>query len=271
MADLKVFVTTSDYYNHLMPGFAYLFNRYWSSKQEVHILCYTKPSYALPENFSMTSLGSPTSFGNEIPEWAEGRRGAGAELWPTPQWTNSLRPLFERLTDAHFILMQIDYFLARPVAVDRIAFLMSFLCSRNVAKIDLTLDRARFPHSLYATHGGVQIIASQQTASYRSSLQAAIWRTDYFLPLLKPDRSPWDFEEMGMEEIRNDGKLILGIRQPEFAPVSYANLYARGKVDWREMEKIDAGVREEMFGLGLIREDWNGWDYSRTYTRAPLR
>src|SRR5688572_24969273 len=102
MASLRVYVTTSDYYNHLIPGFTYLFNKYWSTDQQVTFLCYTKPSFTLPSNFSLLSLGPPENFGNEVPEWAKGRRGIKGELYPTPQWTDSLRPVFERLADPHF-------------------------------------------------------------------------------------------------------------------------------------------------------------------------
>jgi hypothetical protein len=260
MTNLRVYVTTSDYYNHLIPGFAYLFNQYWSPNLDVTILCYTKPGYSLPDNFSMLSLGPPEIFGNEVPEWAQGRRGIPGESYPTPKWTDSLTPVFEHIPDEHFVLLQIDYFINRPVELDKIEILRSFLHSRHVAKIDLTLDITRYSYSPYATHGKTQIIASDQSADYRSSLQAAIWRKDYFLSLLKPNRSPWDFERVGMHELRNDGKLILGIDQPDFGPVSYANLYARGKVDWREMARLEGTVRQDMFALGLIRDDWNGWN-----------
>jgi hypothetical protein len=255
MAKLKVYVTTSDYYNHLIPGFAYLFNKYWSPNQEVTFLCYTKPSYSLPDNFSMLSLGPPESFGNEVPEWAESRRA-----YPTPKWTDSLRPIFERMADEHFILLQIDYFINRPVELNKIELLKSFLSRRDVAKIDLALDRVRYLHKPYAMHGKTQIIVSDQNADYRSSLQAAIWRTDYFLRLLKPNRSPWDFELMGMYELKNDGKLILGIKQPGVGPVSYVNLYARGKVDRSEMDRIEKSVLADMFELGLIQDNRNGWE-----------
>ena len=256
MGNLKVYVTTSDYYNHLIPGFAYLFNGYWSPHQEVTILCYTKPNYSLPDNFSMFSLGPSESFGNRGPEWADRE---GIRSYPTPKWTESLRPIFEQMTDEHFILLQIDYFLNRFVQLDKIELLRGFLDRSAVVKIDLTLDRARQLHNLYATNGDIQIIVSDQNAAYRSSLQAAIWRKDYFLQLLKPNRDPWAFELIGAEELKNDGKLILGIKQPHAAPVSYANVYTKGKVNWNELHKIEKSVLRDMSELGLIKNDWNGW------------
>jgi len=257
MASLKVYVTTSDYYNHLIPGFAYLFNGYWSPNQEVTILCYTKPSYSLPGNFSMFSLGPAESFSNGAPEWSN--RDAGMRSYPTEKWTDSLRPVFEHMPEEHFILLQIDYFINRPVQLDKIEVLRSFLDRSDVVKIDLTLDRARHLHNLYTTRGQIPIIVSDQNAEYRSSLQAAIWRKDYFLSLLKPNRNPWAFELMGMHERKNDGKLILGIDFPHSAPVSYANVYAKGKVNRSEMRRIEKSVLIDMFELGLIQDDWNGW------------
>jgi hypothetical protein len=257
MANLKVYVTTWDGYNHLIPGFAYLFNKYWSSNQEVIFLCYTKPSYSLPANFSMLSLGPPEKFDYEAPEWIHNRRGIDSKFYPTPKWTDSLRPLFEQLPDEPFILMQIDYFINRQVELDKIGLLKSFLGRKDVAKIDLTLDRTYHSHSLYAVHGEVQIIVSDQNAEYRSSLQAAIWTKDYFLRLLKPNRNPWGFELYGMLELKNDGKLILGIKQPHFGPVSYVNLFARGKLDRDEMNRIEKSVVEDMIELGLIQSNWN--------------
>lgn len=150
MTNLRLYVTTSDYYNHLIPGFAHLLNRYWSANQEVTFLCYTKPSYSLPNNFSVFSLGPPATFGNEIPEWSEGRRGVHDEPYPTPRWTDSLIPVVENMTDEHFILMQIDCFINRPVELDKIELLRSFLNFSDVAKIDLTLDRTFYTHYLYA-------------------------------------------------------------------------------------------------------------------------
>ena len=262
MATLNVYVTTSDYYNHLIPGFAYLFNKFWSPNQSATFLCYTLPSYPLPDNFSMVSLGPPERFGNDVREWTKGRRGINGESYPTPKWTDSLAPVFERMTDEYFILLQIDYFINAPVQLDKIEFLTSFLSSRQVAKIDLTQDLTRYAHKVYATHRDFQIILSEQHAEYRSSLQAAIWKRDYFRRLLRPNRSPWDFERLGKDELKHDGKLILGLRQNGRGPISYANLYARGKVDWNEMRKIEAGVQDEMLKLGLIRRDWNGWGSS---------
>jgi hypothetical protein len=262
---VKIFVTTSDYYNPLAPGFAYLFNRYWDPRQEVTLLCYSPPKAPLPSNFQVVSLGNAEQFGNEVPEWSPGRRGKHFnEPYPTPRWTDSLAPFFNRVKDEYFILLQIDYFIHRPVELDKIALLLGYFDRKDVVKIDLSRDRAFFPHSLFASNGGLKIVVSDQDAPFRSSLLPAIWRADYFRNLLHPGRSPWTFEMLGMRDCLNDGKLILGVDQPVHGPVPYLNVYYSGKVCWQQLRQIEESVRSDMVRQGMITAQWNGWESHST-------
>jgi hypothetical protein len=257
---MKILVTTSDYYNPLARGFAYLFNRHWCDRQEVTLLCYSPPYDSLPSNFEVVSLGEGKHFGNEIPEWSSGRRGKHFnEPYPTPRWTDSLIPFFAGIREEHFILLQIDYFIHRAVELEKIAFLRRYCEREDVVKIDLSRDRAFFPHTLFAAEAGMRIVASNQDAPFRSSLLPAIWRTDYFRQLLRPGRSPWAFEMLGMHDCMNDGKLILGLDQPMNGPVPYLNVYYSGKLNWQQLMQLDEGIRSEMVRGGMITPKWNGW------------
>jgi hypothetical protein len=266
---VKVFVTTSDFYNPLLPGFAYLFNKHWSPEQEVTVLCYSEPDCALPDNFSLCSLGDPAEFGNNEAEWSKGRRGFQFhEPYPTPRWTDSLRPVFEALTDEHFILLQIDYFIHQPVELDTIERLSKYLSVPGVVRIDLFETRPC--HQRYALDDGLEIVSIQpggrrpwgQTSSepelpyFKTSLQTAIWKRDFFLSLLKPGRDPWSFEERGMEELQDDDGVVLGVNQPGAGPVPYANVYRQGSLDLDEVRKIGPQSLSEMRALGLIGPEW---------------
>src|SRR4051812_48252456 len=166
---MKIFVSTSDYYNPLARGFAYLFNRHWSDRQQVTLLCYSPPPDRLPSNFEVVSLGHGRDFGNDIPEWAPGRRGKHFnELYPTPRWTDSLVPFFNRVTDETFVLLQVDYFIHRPVELQKIAHLLRYFDRSDVVKIDLSRDRAFFPNAPFASDGGMRIVVSNQDAPFRS-------------------------------------------------------------------------------------------------------
>ena len=257
---MNVYVTTSDWYNPILPAFAHLFNRYWSPVQPVTVLGYSDPACELPPNFSFRSLGSAREFGNDVPEWSEGRRGRDfREPFPTPRWSDSLKRWLHRTPDPCFILMQIDYFIHRPVQVRQIDALQKCLADENVMKIDLSSDRHYFPHSHYCRDGDIDIVVSDQDAPYRASLQTAIWRREYLDAMLHPGRSPWDFERRGSEEHRNDGKLILGVAQPDFGPVPYLNVYGRGQVNWSELAQLDPAVRAELRERGWMGPHWNGW------------
>jgi hypothetical protein len=257
---VRVFVTTSDWYNPIVPAFAHLFNRYWSQRQEVTILGYTAPSFPLPSNFLFQSLGRKEEFGNDVTEWSDGRRGRHfGEPYPTPKWSDSLKRWIDALTDEHFILLQIDYFIHKPVNIELIERLKPYLRRENVTKIDLSTDRYNSPHEHYETIGETSIIVSQQDARYRSSLQAAIWQREYLASMLKPNRSPWDFERYGTYEQMNDGKLILGVADANDGPVPYLNVYGGGRVNWHQLQRIDRGVLDELRERGWFGPHWNGW------------
>ena len=258
---MKVYVTTSDWYNPLIPAFCHLFGRHWSRSQEVVILGYTPPAEALPENASFVSLGPPERFGNDQPEWSPGRRGwPMSEPFPTPRWTDSLRPFFEKLPEDRFVLLQIDYFLHHPVRLAIVEALEERFERDGAAKIDLSRDRTFFAHEPYSEENGLRLIVSRQDAPYRSSLQAAIWRREYFLELLIPGRSPWDFEELGMRERIGDGRLILGVADRDRQPVRYLNLYAQGSVRWTDVrKKMAPELLSELLSQGLMGPWWNGW------------
>jgi hypothetical protein len=258
---MNVYVTTSDWYNPLIPAFCHLFRRHWSAEQEVVFLGYTPPAEALPDNASFVSLGPPEQFGNEKPEWSPGRRGWPMnEPFPTPLWTDSLRPFFETLPEDLFVLLQIDYFLHQPVRRGIVKELERRFERAGVAKIDLSRDRTHYPNDLYSDEDGLRLIVTRQDAPYRSSLQAAIWRREYFLEYLVPGRSPWDFEELGMLEHMNDGRLILGVADREDPPVKYLNVYAQGSVRWPVVrQRMPAELLSELLDHGLMGPWWNGW------------
>src|ERR1022692_1992630 len=168
---MKVFVITSDWYNPLIPGFAYLFNKFWSADQPVTFLGYTVPDYELPQNFSFESLGPGTDFANYRTEWSYVGRGS--------EFSDSLKGWLSRMPDPYFILLLIDYFIHQPVSRRQLDILEKHIQRDNVMKIDLSLDRIYFAHSRYDDEPERPLFAIAQAAPYRSSLQAAIWRREY--------------------------------------------------------------------------------------------
>ena len=49
--DMKIYIVTSDKYNHLLQIHSYLFNKFWGTDREVIVLGYKEPDFKLPSNF----------------------------------------------------------------------------------------------------------------------------------------------------------------------------------------------------------------------------
>jgi hypothetical protein len=195
--NLDIFISTSDWYLDYLPEFAERFNRYWGDRL-VFILCYKYPE-GLPANFRSISLGT--------------QRGS--------DWTTSLREFFCEYRGDRFCFGLEDYYLTENVDLGRLELADGLMSIGSVMKFDLTDDRTKFPHK---DLGGY--ILSSQTARYRSSLQMALWKTEYFLRLLVPERTIWQFELMGEVECVNDGFDILGTRD---GIVKYKNACLKGE------------------------------------------
>jgi hypothetical protein len=67
----------------------------------------------------------------------------------------------------------------------------------EIAKIDLTGDRLKVPHSEYGNVSGIELVESLDDAPFLTSIQAAIWRVDVLLRFLNDAENPWQFEKKG--------------------------------------------------------------------------
>ena len=88
-------------------------------------------------------------------------------------------------------------------------------------KVDLSGDRMNFKHYRHDN----DFVVSGQQEMYRSSLQAAYWRKDYFLSLCEPGWTAWDFEIKGGRKAMNDGRLIYGVNR---SCIQYINVMRKG-------------------------------------------
>ncbi len=208
---MRIILTTSDKYRHLVQSCGTWLNMYWPGNR-VTVLGFKEPQ-ELPENFDFVSMGEQEDYGTD--------------------WTTPVRGAIDELAPDRFILMLEDYFLTHPVMANEIKPLFN-RPFRDAEKIDLSGDRAQFPHGPVklgdidiVISGRNRLIESSQTARYRSSLQMAIWSKEYFLKLCVPGRNIWEFELIGEKEAMNDGARILGTEIPL---VRYRNVVLKGKI-----------------------------------------
>lgn len=248
---MNLYVLCSDRYAHLVPGCCWLLRKYWPEMfNNVLVVGY----YALVSQ-------DLRQYDNE-PEMRWVIESADLSfpvkiLGPDPgpkRWSDGLIPFFSGLPEERFIVMLEDYWLCDRANHELFEALASI--EEPWAKLDLygAVERQKHRPNLFIPwpHGwGCSLIEQDQGADYRSSLHAHAWLKDYFLKFLKPGRSPWDFEVLGMEEARNDGARILGTK-PDHV-LCYANLYrGGGRFNHKEVVWIMESDKIEMERNGVV-------------------
>jgi hypothetical protein len=164
---IKVCITTSDSYHHLLSIFFKLYVREWNWPCE--LVGYKKPVMELPECCTWVSLGV--------------QRGP-------KYFSDDLRPYFEK-QDQYFIWLFEDSFI-KSVDKERLPWLINWTGKEGVGRICLSNEGMNRDYRL--VNDGDMWIARQDT-KYRLSTQPSIWSRDFLLNYLKPGLDPWFFEK----------------------------------------------------------------------------
>lgn len=209
MDNLRFIVKTSNNYVKMIPGFCYLFNKYWDKNQKVHILHNDIAPNNIPDNFVCEKLSNQVAC----------------------HWSSNLKSYLENIEEEYICMLLDDFYINAPVNLNHINKLVSLIqIKKEIKKIDLSFDTALFDfeHTFYDKIDDLFILLRSQGSDYRTSLQAALWDKKYFMSFLFHDRiNPWEFETTGMQRARNDGAVILGTSNN---PVRYGNIYNKGKI-----------------------------------------
>jgi hypothetical protein len=182
-----------------MPQFA----EHWNvciDRDDMDVLCYEVPPQ-LPANFTVISLGKQL----EHARWV----------------SRGLIDYFDGLEDEYVLIALEDYMVSRVVRGGTLDMVEAFCKSMALDKFDLTKDTASRGHSDWWG----DFAEAAQKALYRTSLQMAVWRVDYFRRFLVENRTPWTFETMGTKEAREDGARIFGTHS---GIVEYNNAMNKG-------------------------------------------
>lgn len=178
---LKVIITTSDKYHHILPTFFKLYGREWGWPCE--LVGYQKPKMELPDYCSWHSLGV--------------QRG--------PKFfSDDLRPYFEKQSQ-YFIWLFEDTLIKTVNSSLLQSAINSTIWYPKTGKFCLTNESMKREH-----HGEYNLFIVDQNAKYRLSSQPAIWNRDYLVNSLKPNLSPWEWEAQHQV---NDGHEIFGFKE----------------------------------------------------------
>jgi len=237
---MKVYVTVSDRYHHVLKIFIQQFQKYWPN-QEVVIVCFALPDYSIPSNFSILSLGPQERF-------------------PFNKWSDALISLFTQLNDITedevFCLMLEDYILTRPVNTEAIRMLYDYMIQfQGVIKMDICEDRL-YAHGAdlnYDNVGYLDLVRSMPGSQYHMSLWPGLWRRKHMLDILKYDWSPHEVETSGTPILAHRTDLyVLGTRQ---SPVRITNVVRGadvGSLDLGGLKQVD---RDELKESGCIKSE----------------
>lgn len=188
---MKIFVLTHNPHLHLIKGFSYLFNKFWTREQEVTLLCYEHPIFKLPDNFKVISIGE-----NDSPRY----------------WSSDLNNFFSSIDDKFIQWTNIDSWLAAPVDFEIYDNIISLLTD-DVGRFGLTTDiKKTGKNNTLTKYKTYSIIERKQDENFRISGTWSIWNREYLLNFLIEGRNPWNFEFSGSEEAKNDGYKILGTK-----------------------------------------------------------
>ncbi len=159
-------------------------------------------------------------------------------------WADNLGFALDRIGCRHFVYLQEDYFLTRPVQTDVLAEDINFCRHSNAAYLGLwpipTPDELSFQN-----HPRIGRLAPG--AQMRVSLQAAIWDTAVLRSLMRPGESAWDMEKLGSDRSRD--LLFLRMNSAETTSLDYfytaivRGAWERGAVEMCERENIRLNLR----------------------------
>ena len=184
---MKVYVPVCDKYIHLMPIYAWFFNKYWGPYQEVICLVSHTPRYMeLPLNFKFVDIG---------------------EKWAKEPWTNALIDYFQSVDDEYFVLTLEDHFLVRPIDTVGLAVMEQAIIQ---GEADKAMIHAHLNHKYGEPYGfmGEECVKLIPDAPYKTSIHPAIWTRELFLRWAKPNQQVWAFE-LNQQESKSDGSVVI--------------------------------------------------------------
>lgn len=213
---MKVTVLTSDTHNWLLKGFFHQWEKYGKSPAvdylhdplALEVAGFTDPGF-LPKGVPFFSIGKFTDY-------------------PVQKWSDGLIRYLNTITDDLVILLLEDYWLIRQANRGLIYTAAGYMIDHpEVIRFDLSSDRMFNKEARYVGSIGLMDICEVK-ADYSISFQAAIWRRDLLLQVLKPGETPWEAELNGSRRLNQLPYRVVGSYQ---WPINYLIACNKGKLD----------------------------------------
>ena len=225
LSDVTIVVSSCDKYRALWPGFFHCLFRYWPQLETQH----TQTPIVL-------IAGKETFTHPRVRVFQTGEDKG---------WSQNLLDVLAEVKTRYVLYLQEDYFLCAPVLEEKILLMLKLMHEKpQVVYCQLTETASHFylghPHvdKTFFVHDGV--LKKALCATYRNSLQAALWRTETLKNLLNSSETPWQFESAGnkrsVDMEKETGATFLTFQYP--APFLYLNALFGGQLDRRVLAWI---------------------------------
>jgi hypothetical protein len=186
--DMKIYVTTSNKYVHIVKVFSHLFNKFWSPDKEVVVLGFERePDFDMPSNFKFVSLGNQT--------------------YPY-DFSHDMRLVLDAVEEDYFINFEENEFILRPVRFDILKDFQPYIDS-NLGRIDFTRGTSNRSHEILSSTESYDIIRASQNAELRMCIRGGIWNKKYLFDHCQEPVSTYHWEAVASEKSKNDGFNIL--------------------------------------------------------------
>ena len=183
--DIKVYVTTSNDYIHILKVFSHLFNKFWDSTKGVTIVGFEKePDFDLPDNFNFVSLGNQTR--------------------PYVDFSHDMRLFLDVVDEDYFINFEENEFIIKPVNFDILNQFQSYI-NPSLGRIDFTRGTSNRSHQIIKKTDKYDIIRATQDAELRMCIRGGIWNKSYLLDHCQDEVSTYNWEAHASEKSKNDG------------------------------------------------------------------
>jgi hypothetical protein len=221
---MKIIVTTSDRYHHILPIFFHLYEKYWGDPLD--LVGYAKPDN-LPDYVTFYSLG---------------------EQKHRTDFAVDMRKYFV-LQDDHFIWMMEDTFIREPVERGYLEIAKDLRKIENMGRVGISTHWTTLHYRPTVKSLGDHCFTYEQIKGtpYRLSTQPSIWNKEFLLKYLKPGLSAQDFET----QETNDNYRIFAINKKQ-APVNHNEGVRRFDLHKYNLEGIDKMVVFQMKRKGII-------------------
>ena len=171
--NFAILVNSTDAFEDCWAPFFKLFKTFWPDYSGT-IYLNTEEKYFVYEGLNIVSVQS-------------GLRGSS--------WSKCLDYAINKIKEDSFIYMQEDYFLRSNVVHKQVLdFHMAFI-NNKLDCLHLTDQCTKGPFIKDSVGEGIWAI--QKGAKYRASTQAAFWKKESLINIIRPWESGWDFERFG--------------------------------------------------------------------------